>query len=387
MFSFYLIALIPAIIGAILFISNHKVHWVEWLSGTLIAFIVSGIMHGMAFYGITDDIECWSGQITHASHFPQWVEEYKVAIYRTETYYTGSGKNRTMHTRRVFSHYETRHDTHREYYMAFLNFGEISQEKEISLQTFNEIKGNFGNVIENGGKQSTSHGGHFDGGDNNIYVAPNKTGYLYPVTTIRHFSNRIKAAPTVFSFVKVPTNTPVYEWPVNNNWMASDRLINENRISVLEFDRMNSRLGPVKFVNVIFINFGDNGSEIAELQKAKFIGGKKNDIVMCYGQVGTNNVAGWSMCFGWSESEICKRNLETLILSNPINDSILKLIENEIKANYVIKRWEDFDYISIDPPTWSYIVLIIIMVLTQGGFWAWANYNEFTKKDKNERYF
>jgi len=381
MIAFYLMALIPAIIGCILFMLNKKINWQEWLGGTAIAFLVSGIMHGIAFWGMTDDAETWSGKITHASHFPRWVEQYEES--HTRTYTTGSGKNMRTHTT---TYYTTEHATHSEHWIAYLSFGEISEEKDISLQLFNEIKKNFGGVIENGGKQSNSHGGHFDGGDNNIYLAPNKTGYMYPATTLRRFENRIKAAPTVFSFVKVPTNVPVYEWPENPNWMVSDRLIGESRISILEFDRMNARLGPSKFVNVIMINFWNKDREIAEYQRAKFIGGKKNDIIICYGGIGTNGIASWSMAFGWSESEICKRNLETIILSNPINNDILPIIEKEIMVGYKIKDWTKFDYISINPPTWSYIVLIVVMLLTQGGFWLWANYNEFTK-DRPETFY
>jgi hypothetical protein len=377
--TFYLIALIPSIVGAILFICDRKINWMEWLGGTAIAFFISGIMHFIAINGMVKDVECWSGQITNVSHFPQWVERYQVAIYRTETYYSGSGKNRTMHTRRVFDHYETRYDTHHEHWEAFLNFGTINEDKDINFAAFNEIKANFGGQVENGGIQSTSHGGSCSSGDNKIYTTYNKTGYIYPVTTIQTFENRIKAAPTVFSFVKVPTNVPVYEWPTNPDWLHSDRLIGESRINLLEFDRMNARLGPIKKVNVIFINFGIKDRSIAEQQKSKWIGGKKNDLVFCYGQIETNNIPSWSMIFGWSNSEICKRDLETILLSNPINNDILPVIEKEIRANYVIKDWSSFDYIQIEPPIWSYIVLIIVMILTQTGFWAWANLNDFSK--------
>ena len=172
---------------------------------------------------------------------------------------------------------------------------------------------------------------------------------------------------------------PVYEWPSNPNWLVSDRLIGESRISVLEFDRFNSRLGPVKKANVIMINFKNRDRSIAEFQRAKFIGGKKNDIVVCYGGIGTNGIASWSSCFGWSESEICKRNIETLILSNPINNGILTIIEKEIRANYVKKDWTKWNYIQIDPPTWSWWTLIIVMAITQTIFWLWANANEFSK--------
>jgi hypothetical protein len=383
---FYIIALVPTIIGLILFILNKRVNWVECIIGTALAFLVSGIMHFTAVTSMVDDIECFSGQITHTAHFPQWAEEWQEAIYRTEHYTTGYGKNRQSHTRRVFSHYETRHTTHSEHYVAYLYFGEISEEKDICIATFNDIKKNFGNVVEDGGTQSFHHGGKFDGGDRKIYRASNKTGYIYPVTTTRHFENRVKAAPSKFSFVSVPSNAPVYNWPVNSNYMVSDRLINEPRISILEFDRMNSRLGPKKFVNVIMINFGDNKRSIAELQRSKFIGGKKNDLVLCYGQVNSNNVPAWAMVFGWSESDQCKRNLEIILLEHSISDAILPLIEQEILVGYVIKEWSKFDYLSVEPPKWAYWVLAIVMIITQTIFWIWSSCNEFDKDGSFNKY-
>jgi len=374
MITFYFIALIPIIIGSILFMCKKTVCWQEWIGGTVCALLLSAIMHGIAFYGMTDDIECWSGKITHACHFPRWVEEYQQR--HEETYYTGSGENRKAHTR-VW--YTTEHATHSEHWAAYLNYGTYNEDKGISEELFNQIKVNFGNIIENGGKQWCTHGGHYDGGDNNIYRAPNRTGYVYPVTTVRHFENRIKAAPTLFSFVKVPTNVPVYLWPENPNWMASDRLLGVAGISPREFDLMNTRLGPIKLVNVIMINFGLKDSSIAQYQQAKFVGGKKNDLVLCYGQLNTNNVPSWSMVFGWTKDEICKRNLETILLTNPINNSIIPLIEKEIKTNYHIRDWNEFSYISIEPPKWAYWVLIITMILSQTGFYIWAHTNEFTK--------
>ena len=373
-YSFYLIALIPSIIGSILFICNRKVNWMEWIGGTLIAFLVSGIMHGIAIYKMTADLETWSGEITHVCHFPRWVEEYE----KMHTRQVADGVDKDGHTTyRTEIYYTTEHDTHHEHWVAYLNFGTISEERGISLQTFNEIKARFGGVIEDGGKQSTSHGGHFDGGDNNIYRTSNKTGYIYPVTTIRHFENRIKAAPTLFSFPSIPTNCPVYEWPENPNWMASDRLLGVSGVDPREFDLMNSRLGPIKLINVIMVGFNSADSMLGQWQEAKWIGGKKNDLVICYGFESTKVL--WAYCFGWTEKDICKRNLETIILTHPINNNIIPLIENEIKTNYVKKDWHKFDYITIEPPRWAYVVLIIVMIITQIAFWFWADSNEFDK--------
>jgi hypothetical protein len=76
-----------------------------------------------------------------------------------------------------------------------------------------------------------------------------------------------------------------------------------------------------------------------------------------------------------------KKNLQTILLQNPINDSIIPLIAAEVNNNYVIKDWHKFDYISIDPPTWSYWVYFIFMTLTQGGLYYFFRVNEYGKDD------
>lgn len=374
MYTFYIIALIPAIIGCILFIFNRNIHWQEWICGTICAFLVSGLIHIVAFHGITADLETWSGSITKIAHFPKWTEEYRKR--HTETYYTGSGKNRQAHTR---TWYTTEHQTHPEHWVAYANYGEYSEDKNISVSIFNDIKKNFGGNVINGGKQSPSHGGKFDGGDNNIYVTQNSNGYIVPVTTTRHFTNKIKATPSVFSFAKVPAGIPVYPWPNNPDWMRSGRLMGVKDIGLREFDLMNTYLGPKKKVNVIIAGFKSADSTLGQWQEAAWTGGKKNDLVLTYGYEGTNVL--WAKVFGWTDKTICKANLETILTSHPINNDILPLIQKEILVNYTKKNWHDFDYLTVDPPPWAYTTLIIIMVISQGAFWIWSHYNEFHKMD------
>ena len=147
-------------------------------------------------------------------------------------------------------------------------------------------------------------------------------------------------------------------------------------VDILEFDRMNSRLGPHKQVNVILIGFGSRDSSFAEWQRAKWIGGKKNDLVLCYGGSKDGHPA-WAKVFGWSDSEICKRNLETILLQNKIDTKVLPLLEKEITSGYQIKDWSSFDYLSVEPPTWSYWVFAIVLIVFQLGFYLWAYCNEY----------
>ncbi len=116
-----------------------------------------------------------------------------------------------------------------------------------------------------------------------------------------------------------------------------------------------------KRINLILIGAGDKDETYGQLYEAKFIGGKKNDLVIVYGGGSKTNAASWAYCFGWTEKDLVKRNLETILLSNPINNNILDKMESEIRFHYQIKDWTKFNYITVYPPTWVYFVYLILM--------------------------
>lgn len=378
MWFFYVFALLPVLVGAFLLWKDEEVVWWEWLTSAGVAFLIAVIMHMTAVWGMTSDVETWSGVITKVSHMPRWVEEYQQA--HTRRVATGRDKDgNTTYTTETY--YTTEHATHPEHWEATRNFGTYEDDINIERHEFDDITKKFGGRIEEDGSQSCTHGGHFDGGDNGIYSAFNYTGYVEPTTTTRSFENRVKAAPSVFSFTKVPTNINVYPWPNNPDWRKSDRLLGTATVLVdrYKWDCMNSSLGPRKRVNVILVGFGKEPADYAQYQQAKWIGGKKNDLVLCFGGATRNQPAQWSYVFGWTENEMVKKNLQTILLQNPINDNIIPLIAEEVAKNYVIKDWHKFDYISIDPPTWSYWVYFIMMALVQGGLYYFFHVNEYGK--------
>lgn len=371
MFIFYLFACIPVIVGFFLWWKDEKVIWQEWLIGSACAFLFTGIFHLFAITGMTSDKETWSGKITRTLHYGQWVEEYEQE--HTMSVPCGSDSKGNVQYQTI-TYYTTEHATHPERWTVNRNFGSYDDEIDVGEDFYREVVINFGNNIDSINTQRCTHGGHYDGGDNKIYITQNSTGYLYPVTSKHRFENRIKAAPSVFSFISVPTNIPVFNYPENKNWLVSDRLLGRARrdFNINLWDKMNSRLGPIKRVNVIMVGFDNEDSMIAEYQRAKWIGGKKNDLVLVYGQ-------GWSRVFGWTESEIVKENLQTILLNNIKNDDLIPLIEGEIKINYKIKDWSKFDYLQIEPRTSHYIWFIVLTVLTQSGLYLGFHFNDLSK--------
>lgn len=361
MWFFYLVALIPVIIGAVIWVKDNQVTWWEWLAGSGIGFLLAIIFHLMSFYSMTGDIETWSGRLTIATFHPQWVEEYQEMHTRT----VGSGKNA-----RTEVYFTTEHRTHYEHWTTQ---GTLDSYR-ITHNFYNVIAERFGCVP----KKTRAYKSGFDGGDPNIYVATNITGHVIPTVDVRQWTNKVQASPSVFSFVKVPESIKVYEYPPNPSVWESGRLLGTAKaVGIYEWDQMNARLGPTKKVNVIMVGF-PAGTEtmIGQYQQAKWIGGKKNDLVITYaGSPGQKPE--WVFTFGWTEQEIVKRNLDQIVANMTIDKDLIPQIEEEVRRNYTIKDWDKFDYLGIEPPGWSYIVFLIVMALAQGGFYFFAHMNEF----------
>jgi hypothetical protein len=367
MWMYYLLACIPVAVGAAMWINNKNVVWWEWLASSALGFMTTAIVHVLIVSGMTTDHEIWSGKVEYVVHYPKWIEEYQ----ESHTRIIGSGKN--AHTE---TYYTTEHKTHHPHWSSFESYGGTDEvERDITEDQYNGIAKFLGGVIVP--KRGSRHG--FDGGDRNDYYCHNTKGEIYPITSVHSFENRVKCSPTVFSFADVPVGTPVFDWVGDDGNMATKRCLGAATASVNGFrwGQMNTRLGASKKVNVFLIGFGEKDSSIAHLQEAKWIGGKKNDLVLCYG--GSRSNTTWAYVFGWTESMLVKRNLETILLENKIDDTIIPKVEAEIRANYQIKDWSKFDYIAVEAPWWGVIVVMLVMALSQVAFMYWATQNEFDK--------
>ncbi len=375
----------PILIGAAVWYFDRNVAWREYLAATgaalFLAFVFNMIALGV-IHSQTSDIETWSGRVDRVEHHPKWVERW--IEYHSETYPCGTdSKGNTTYCTRHWTTIE--YDTHHEHWEAKRNFGKYYDSIDIDYNLYLEIKGLLGNTIIDGGRQHYNHSGTLNSGDNRIYATPNTTGFIYPATINKSFKNKIKATPNLFQFSKVPTNINVFPWPNNYNWNQSGRLIGTASvlIDILKFDQLNSKVGPLKRVNLIVIGMGNKDESYGEYQQAAFLGGKKNDLVICFGGGSRTKSASWVKAFGWTEKELVKRNLETIFLTNPINDDILYLVEQEVRQNYTIKDWKKFDYIKIYPPSWVFLTYAVLMFLTQGGLYVYFHVNDHSKCDSD----
>jgi hypothetical protein len=284
---------------------------------------------------------------------------------RVRSYYTtrdSKGKT-TTHSRRVFDHWESRTRWHGPTWTANSN---IDTDYGIGEQRYLYFVKMFGNQSsKRGDRRTMEHNSRMIAGDPMDYYTTCPNDFVEPITDVRWFENRIKATPSVFNFVDVPPEVPVFEYPANRNPWQSNRVMGSasRTISIRLWDEMCARLGVRRYVNMIIIEFDSSDSMLAEWQKSKWWGGKKNDLVLCVGK-------GFTKVFGWSESDVCKRNLETLLLKHPLDNTILPLIEQEVMANYKKREFtEDFAYLSVEPQAHHWWTFIILLILTQTGLY------------------
>jgi hypothetical protein len=384
MFIFYVVAVLSLIVGAIMWWRSDKIAWWEWLIGSATGFIMAVAFHLVAFAQMTSDVETHSGCVTQVRYRPAWNEAY--VVHHTST--TKVGKTT------VTRHWTTHHtQNHPNAWYALDTFG---NDVEIEQSRFNTILSRFGSKAEPtpGTRTVWYHSNsHMTSGDKNDYVAQ-RNGYVEPMTMLTTWTNRVKACPSAWSFPKPAeeAGTPkLYEYPRNDDRWNSDRLLGTAlSIGNYQWDQMNARIGESKQVNVIAIGFGNLPASVAFQQQAKWIGGKKNDLVLCYGGASPAK-ADWAEVFGWSESELCKQRLKTILLENALTPSIIPIIEAEVIKDYKPKDWTKFDYLTIEPPLSAYILYFLTVFTVQGLAWAWFHCNEFnkdgTKKPRRYGYY
>lgn len=365
---FYILSLLPIAVWAVQWYFNRQISWKEAAAGVAAALLTSTIFFGIEAGGafIPSDTETWSGQVQYAQFQPRWREYYEEAIYRTEHYTTRDSKGHIQHhTRRVFDHWEPRRRWHEDRWWVETSFGEY----EIDRNRYTDILKEFGGVRQVAGRRTTGeHASRMIEGTPYDDMTVNKNGYVYPVTTIKKFENRLlKSKDSLYAFepVSVEDAKRLFEWPTNPNRFDSGRLLGTAKQlwSQRSWDQMNAVLGPEKFINLIAIGFPAGTSlETGMLQERYWHGGKKNDLVLCFG--GDPQKPEWAYVFGWTEHQTVKRLLENRLRDNKASiEEITKLVREEYQ---LLEFEEKFEHVEVETPWWYYLIFFIVVAASQG---------------------
>lgn len=366
-------ALIIPVIFAILLISffHKRVTWWEMLLPIVIGLITIFSMKSCDQSMNVSDTEYLSQHVVKAVYeetWNEWIKKTCSTRYACGTYTTGSGKNRSTHTKYCTRYYDCSYcKTHPAMWYLVDDAGmtySITQSKYNELvmswgnQTFIDMKRHYHTI--DGDKYETSWNR-----DNAKLITTHRT---------HSYENRVQSSHSIYNFWEVSdTNKLFYalfDYPQINNYVQNPVMAYEYKVKQSEQDYVNiinGLLGKKKEVQYFVCVWKNRPYASSEWQQAYWKGGNKNEIIVCVGLDKKDRIS-WVNVFTWSEKDIVRIKIRDYLLSNKGKKldfvALTDLSYATIDKNWSRKNFHDFDFLEIEltdtQVTWIYVIVILL---------------------------
>lgn len=213
-----------------------------------------------------------------------------------------------------------------------------------------------------------------------------------PVAQTHLHTNYIKGAPeSLFSAVAEQTTLKRHEATLPDYPLDVRDLHYLNRaltagVAVPDLADWNSELalrlrnlGPSKQVNWVVVFTKNNDPLWADALRVKWLGGKKNDVVVVLGTPEYPKL-GWVRVLSWTDKELFKIQLrdELQALQTVDRKQVLDVLEKNVSKSFERKHMKDFEYLAnqIQPPGWLVALLFVVSVAGSVGLSLYLSRNE-----------
>ena len=150
-------------------------------------------------------------------------------------------------------------------------------------------------------------------------------------------------------------------------------------------DKMNALIGSDEEIRVWILIFRDQNREVAKLQEAHWKGGNKNELVICVGVTGQNDVQ-WAEVFSWTKKEDLKISIRDYIQDQKqLNLITLRpWLTSEIQSKWERRDFQEFSYLEVSPPSWFIILVYILTLIASIGSAVYVIKNEINPQNDEE---
>jgi hypothetical protein len=129
-------------------------------------------------------------------------------------------------------------------------------------------------------------------------------------------------------------------------------------------------LGPQKQVNWVVLFTKSVDPAYADAVRVKWLGGKKNDVVLVLGAPDYPKLA-WARVLSWTDQELFKVQLRDDLQALETLDraSVLGLLEKHTQQSFIRKHMADFAYLynEIQPPAWVLVIAGLLGIVSSVG--------------------
>lgn len=208
-----------------------------------------------------------------------------------------------------------------------------------------------------------------------------------PLATEHSYENRVRASDySVFNYEKLTdkqiTDNHLYEYPDLDDYFNYPSILGTKDMYAQEvIQKVNGHLGPKKQVRLwVLLHYTDDAN-VAWLQENYWVGGNKNELVINIGVDSSMNVK-WASTFTWSTSagleDKITRYVKTIKkLDKTTWTALGSFLLTNVDKDWVRLDFKQFDYLSVEPPLWSIILVYVLTLLTCIEVSYWVVRNEF----------
>ena len=334
------------------------------------------------------DKEYWGGWVTQAEYYEDWNERVNCRhpISCTHPEYSTDSKGKRYQS--GYKHLNDGHyhsydvDDHDPYWEVATSNG---HSMKVSQQKFEALATRFGNraFVE------LNRSFHTDDGDKYVALWKGERERLEPATTEHSYENRVQASTSIFNFPEIdPRENDLYEYPPITEQYYQRCVLGDAGPTTVDgekrFQELNALLGREKELRLYVLVFRDRGMQAATDQMTYWKGGNKNELVSCVG-VDANSVVQWAYVFSWTEVESIKVEARDFLAGQKALDltAYAAWLEPVLRERWIRKRFEDFAYLTVEPPGWVIMTTFIVTFLATGAVCVFAIINDENPGDRN----
>lgn len=370
----YSLMIIPVIAFLVLLILFAKrIVWWEYALIFIVPLITIVITKAISVSTQTKDFEYWNSYLVKAEYTEAWSTWVDKTCSKEVC--TGSDSNRVCHT----EYYDCSYcDSHSESYRAYDNIG---NSYSISRSFYYELTKKWNNdVFVDMHRNINHHFGCGKDGDKYVTTYNNDFNTIIPITNIHGYTNKVQASRSVFNFRKVDSTDvkryQLYNYRKKFNEFNYNPIYgDDNRLAIDKLNRYNCIYGSNKQVHMNILVFKNQPIDAAEYQKAYWVGGNKNEFILC---IGLNNEGiRWTKVISWTEVETLKVDVEKTVLNMKYDlPSIVDTMALKVNKSFKRKTFKDFNYLEIEPTTGTFIIALILVLLFTIGICIFSIVND-----------
>lgn len=350
-----------------------KEYFLLIIPSIIVFFVTRSIMVGVN----TTDTEYLGDYITKVRHYDEWDEwivrrcTRTVSNGKTTTTQTYDCSYRQYHPER-WSYFDSKGNEHWLYYKHEYD---LIRKRFGTSERFIDMKRRYYRID----------------GDAQEYVWNGTESTAYTVTHSHKYTNKIQNSRSVFNFTEISDyeadTLGLYDYPNIINYdqnpiLSQNYTVPESQECSIRY--LNGYYGSKYQFRLYVLLFPyDKGIEISELQRSYWLGGNKNEMVVCLGMKDSTHI-GWCNAFSWCDTPKLDLATEQYFTENDTLDltAYSKIVRQCLSDGYwKRKEFDDFSYIKPELSNTQHIILLIILMIYNVGISIYIVLNDLKYRE------